>query len=227
MTLVTAEAIAAQPTRPDVPYAMEHYNNKMMCVIDTETTGLDANFHEIVQICIIALDSNFNPMKGITPFYMNIKPNFPERIDPKAIEINKMDMATIINSGFDSDKAIDLLEIWIKKLNIKGNKYGGANKIMPLGQNYQFDKAFIQKWLGVDQYNTWFDYHYRDTMCAALYMNDRAGMRAEKIPFPKVNLQYLATTLNVTEQGRAHDALSDCLTTAEVYKRLLKSGGLF
>jgi DNA polymerase III epsilon subunit-like protein len=205
-------------------YAMQHWNNKMCCVMDTETTGLDPNFHEIVQICIIALDSNFDPMKGVIPFYVNLIPDYPERVDPKAIEINKMDMAKIMTSGFDRHKAIDMLGTWIQKLKIKGNKYGGANKIMPLGQNYGFDAAFIKAWLGVDQYNEWFDYHYRDTMHAALYMNDRAGMKAEKVPFPKVNLQYLATTLNIKSE-RAHDALSDCLVTAEVYKRMCKGAG--
>lgn len=206
-------------------YAMQHWNNKMMAVMDTETTGLDPNFHEMVQLCIIPLDANFNPLKGVIPFYVNLKPNFPERVDAKALEVNKMDMAKIMTEGFDRDKAIDMLIEWYKKLGIRGNAYGNPNKIMPLGQNYQFDKAFIQAWLGVELYNELFDYHYRDTMCSALYLNDRAGMRAEKVPFPKVNLQYLATTLGIKSE-RAHDALSDCLVTAEVYKKLMASGSI-
>jgi DNA polymerase III epsilon subunit-like protein len=217
--------VANEPFDPG-NYAMVHFNNNMCCVMDTETTGLDPNFHEIVQICVIALDSNFNPLKGMMPFYVNLKPNYPERVDAKAIEINKLDMANIMNTGFDRDKAADMFEAWFKKLGIKNNKYGNGNKIMPLGQNYSFDKAFIQAWLGVEQYNQYFHYHYRDTMNSALFMNDRAGMRAEKVPFPKVNLQYLATTLGIGGD-KAHDALADCLKTAEVYKRLLKAGGLF
>lgn len=222
----TPEAIAASERKIE-NYAMQHWNNRLMCVMDTETTGLDCNYHEMVQLCIIALDSNFEPMKGVIPFYINIKPEYPERVDAKALEINKMDMAKIISTGFDKEKAVDLLRAWIEKLKIKNNKYAGANKIIPLGQNYQFDKGFIQAWLGVEQYNELFDYHYRDTMCAALFMNDRAGMRAEKVPYPKVNLQYLATTLGIQTPGQAHDALADCLKTAEVYKRLCRAGSMF
>lgn len=224
MTTATLEAPPETQTDPG-NYAMTHFNNNMCCVIDTETTGLDPNFHEMVQLCIIALDSNFKPLKGISPFYINIKPNFPERADAKALEITKMDMAQIILSGFDRDKAVDMLETWIKKLGIKNNKYGTANKIMPLGHNYQFDMGFIKAWMGVDLYNDLFHYHYRDSMVTALYLNDRAGMRAEKIPYPKVNLQYLATTLGIKSE-RAHDALSDCQTTAEVYRTLVKSGAM-
>lgn len=226
-TKTITEQDIANSERKTENYAMQHWNNKLMCVMDTETTGLDPNFHEMVQICIIALDSNFDPMKGVVPFYINIKPEYPERVDPKAIEINKLDMAKIINTGFDRHKAIDMLRAWIEKLKIKCNKYGNVNKIMPLGQNYSFDKAFIQAWLGPDDYNELFDYHYRDTMHAALFMNDRAGMRAEKIQFPKVNLQYLATTLGISTPGQAHDAMADCLKTAEVYKRLCKAGSMF
>jgi DNA polymerase III alpha subunit (gram-positive type) len=172
--------MTTEETKPQA-YSQQHWNNKMMCVMDTETTGLDPNFHELVQVCIIALDSNFNPLKGVIPFYVNLKPNFPERVDPKAIEINKMDMAKIMSTGFDRDKAIDMLEAWIGKLGIRGNKYGGANKIMPLGQNYQFDMGFIKAWLGVEQYNEWFDYHYRDTMTTALFLKMRPLVPSEAV----------------------------------------------
>lgn len=225
MKIVRNEAELINAPKREDNYAMQHWNNKMMAVMDTETTGLDPSFHEMVQFCCIALDANFNPLKGVIPFYVNLKPNFPERVDPKALEINKLDMAKIMVEGFDRDKAVDMFVEWYRKLGIRGNAYGNPNKIMPLGQNYQFDMAFIQSWMGVELYRELFDYHYRDTMSSALYINDRAGMKAEKIPFPKVNLQYLATTLGVKTE-RAHDALSDCLVTAEVYKKLCQAGSV-
>lgn len=204
-------------------YAMEHWNNKMCCVIDTETTGLDPNFHEIIQIAVVPLTSNFEILRGVLPFHVNLKPEYPERADPQALSVNKRVMTEIIDRGMDKFKALDLFDDWFHKLEIKMNKYGNPNKIMPLGQNYGFDKSFIQAWMGVETYNNYFDYHYRDTMHAALYLNDRAGAHAEKVPFPKVNLQYLATTLKI-ESDRAHDALEDCLTTAKVYKQLCFTG---
>jgi DNA polymerase III epsilon subunit-like protein len=200
---------------------MQHFNGNPCCVIDTETSGLDSTFHEILEIAIVPLDYNFEPWKGCLPFYLRMKPNHPERISPEAIRINKLDVAKCIANGVDQEAGSELLQEWIRKLNIPANKYGSPNRIMPLGQNYQFDKGFIQQWLGPATYDSMFHYHYRDTMVSALAMNDRAGYYAERIPFPKVNLQYLATTLGVKTLG-AHNALHDALTTARVYQKLMK-----
>lgn len=203
---------------------MEHWNGSQMCVIDTETTGLDPYWHEIIQICILPLDSNIKPRKDVLPFYIEIRPDFPERIDPEAMTVNKLDACKIATRGFDREKAKDMLRDWIDKLDLPFTKSGSYRKrIIPLGQNYAFDRAFILRWLGVHEYNEFFDYHYKDTMIAAHYLNDRAAMHGEAVPFAKVNLSWLANKLNVQNE-RAHDALSDCVTTAEVYRRLLMQG---
>jgi DNA polymerase III epsilon subunit-like protein len=42
-----------------------------------------------------------------------------------------------------------------------------------------------------------------------------------EIPFPKVNLQYLCSQLKV-ERDRSHEAMQDCVATAEVYRKMLR-----
>jgi len=204
--------------------SMQHWNGCQMCVIDTETTGLDPHWQEIIQICILPLDSDLKPRKDVNVFYMEMKPEFPERASPEAFRVNKLDAAKIMSRGMDQEKAKDLLDDWINKLDLPLNK-GGINrcKIIPLGHNYAFDMGFLKRWLGIDQYNEYFHYHFRDSMSAAAYLNDRAAVHAEKIPYPKVNLQYLCSCLKI-ETERAHDALQDCLATAEVYRLLVNQG---
>lgn len=207
--------------------SMVHWNHHQMCVIDTETTGLDPHFHEMIQICILPLDSNFKPLRdkegnGVMPFYINIKPEHPERISPEAMKVNQLSFTELARTGKDRLAAIDLFEKWVNdKLDLGVNKYGTPKKIMPLGQNYQFDKGFISRWLGDELYREYFHYHYRDTMIAANFLNDRAAFQAEKVPFSKTNLTWLAKELKVS-YDRAHDALQDCLATAEVYRRLCR-----
>lgn len=203
--------------------AMIHWNGNQMCVIDTETTGLDAGWHEMIQICILALDSNLKPRRDILPFYIEIIPEHPERADPKAMQINRLDFAIIGQRGYDQEKAKDLLAGWIKKLDLPTTKYGNRKKIIPLGQNYAFDQGFIKAWLGTELYNEYFHYAYRDTKIVAQYLNDRAAMHAEKVPYSKTSLGWLAKRLDVPHE-RAHDALSDCQATAEIYRRLLQQG---
>lgn len=205
--------------------SMQHWNGNQVCAIDTETTGLDPLYDEILQIAILPLDSDFELRKDILPFNITMKPEYPDRIKAEAMQVNKLDLDTIMATGFDKETGIQLLEEWYKKLGLPCTKYGRPKKVIPLGQNYAFDKGFIQQWLGIDLYNDLFDYHYVDTMIAANYMNDRAAFHAETVPFSKVNLQYLASTLKI-KTDRLHDALQDAYTCARVYKAMMKLGPL-
>jgi DNA polymerase III epsilon subunit-like protein len=203
--------------------SMEHWNGNQLCAIDTETTGLDSHYHEIIQICILPLDSNIQPRKDIMPFYINMMPWFPERADPDALKKNKLQLADLMIKGFDKDSSIDLLGEWLEKLDLPYTASGRRKQIVPLGQNYAFDIRFMHAWIGIAMYNEYFHYHFKDTMIAAGWLNDRAAMHGEKVPYSKVNLQWLARTHNIKTE-RAHDALQDCVTTAKVYKEMLKIG---
>lgn len=147
----------------------------------------------------------------------------PERIDPEAIKVNKIDLNNVQLRGFDKEKAKDMLRDWIIKLRLPVSKYGNPNKIRPLGQNYAFDRDFIIRWLGIEMYNEFFDYHFADTMATAIYLNDRAAMHAQPIPYPRVNLTRLADIHHI-EYEKKHNALSDCLCTAAVYKKMIQQG---
>lgn len=203
--------------------SMEHWNGNQMVVIDTETTGLEAGWHEMIQVCMLPLDSNLNPRKDVNPFYILVKPDHPERADKKAMEVNQLTFAEIGQKGHDRIAAIDLFQKWVEKLGLPYTKYGNRKQIIPLGQNYAFDKGFIEHWLGVDMYVTNFYRQYRDTMIAANFLNDRAAFHAEAVPFPKQNLSYLATKFGLDTTG-AHDALADCLMTAKVYQKMIAQG---
>jgi DNA polymerase III epsilon subunit-like protein len=202
---------------------MQHWNENQVCVIDTETTGTNPLLNEIVQICILPLDSNLDPRKDVIPFYVTIKPESPEYWNPEAKELNRELFIKAMASGHDSEKVKDLLRDWVKKLKLPLTKWGTPHRIIPLGHNFAFDRSFLMKWLG-DQYEEFFDGRYRDTMTAALYLNDRAGFHANKVEYAKVNLRYLCSTLKIDMGSRAHDALADCLSTAQVYKALCRQG---
>lgn len=202
---------------------MVHWNGNQLCVIDTETTGLDPTIHEMIQICILPLDSDCLPRQDVIPFYIELKPDNPEAVSREALRVHGIDIRKICASGMDRLAAIDLFEDWFKKLGLPTTRGGYPKRIMPLGQNYAFDKAFMLKWLGFATYEEYFFYHYRDTMIAALFLNDQAAVHGEDVPFKKVNLSWLAKETSV-QIDRAHDALQDCLATAGVYRQLIRRG---
>lgn len=200
--------------------SMVHWNSNEVAVIDVETTGLQAGYHEIIQIAIVMLDSNFDVRTDVMPFQLKLKPDHPERVAKQAMRVNGLNLEDLMAKGIPQVEAVDLFIQWYESLDIPYNKSGyNQCKIIPLGQNYAFDKGFIQSWLGLETYDRYFHYHHRDTMIAAHFVNDCYAMKAEDVPFAKTNLKWLCKKLNITN-ARAHDALQDCIATAQVYKRL-------
>lgn len=203
--------------------SMRHWNGHQICAIDVETSGLDPYWHEILQICILPLDSDLKPRRDVTPFYIDMAPEFPHRISEEALKVNRLNINRILMRGINQDKAKDLLEDWINKLGLPYTPSGFRKRIIPLAHNYNFDKPFIQRWLGIETYSDYFDSRVRDTMGISLFLNDAADMHAEKVPYSKNTLSWLASKLDVTIE-RAHDAMQDCIATAEVYRKLLQHG---
>ena len=203
--------------------SMVHWNGDQVCVMDLETTGLEPGYHEIIQIALVALDSNFDIRTDIIPFCVNIAPEYPERIDIEAMAVNKQDAATLINTGIDPFKVMELLGHWIDKLELPYTRSDKRKRIRFLGHNVAFDISFLKVWLGLEQYDDWFSYISIDTMDAAGFINNHCAMNAIKIPFPKVRLSYLCNVLDV-EHRQKHDALEDCLATARCYKKMTQRG---
>lgn len=195
---------------------MTHLNGHLLCAIDTESTGLKAGYHDIIQVAIIPLDANIKPYKDKAPFYTDLQPKRPENYDPEAFKVNRMKMVNAQLNGIEAFRAADLFDEWFENLQLGPNK-----RIIPLAHNWPHDRAFMVDWLGHETVNHCFDGRHRDTMVVASYANDLAEWRHEQLPYAKVELRYLATTLKI-HQERAHNALDDALTTAEVYRELMK-----
>lgn len=180
--------------------------DKIFAVIDAETTGRNHRVHDMIQICILPLDSDLNPIKEDV-FYYQIKADRPENTDPKALEICQLDPL----QGIDKEEALRLFTHWNLSL---ANKYK-VKKIIPIGQNYSFDKEFMTNFLGFEFYDLIFDYNYRDTKQNGAYLSDSV------LPGFKSSLAKQAEYFEI-DNSNHHDALNDCLVTAEIYKAQLK-----
>jgi len=192
-----------------------HHSN-LMCAMDVETTGLEGGFHEIVQIAIQPLDCNYEPREGIHPFYLEMKPEYPERASKKAMQVNGMDLTYLSMFGTPQETATDMLIDWFKSLKLAGN-----SKIIPLAHNWPFDYSHISSWLGPDLMSTMFSPHARDSMQLAITIGDVFSERGDRSPFSLYNLKYLCRFYGIPYNPETHDALHDSLTTAKLYIQLL------
>jgi len=200
-----------------------HLNGNLMAAVDVETTGLDAGIHDLVQVCVLPLDSHFMPLetlneKPLAPFCQYIQPKRPENADAKAMKANKLSIDWLLNNGIEPYRAADLFEEWWESLNL-----GFKKKLCPLGANTPFDRGFMIEWLGPESYYQFFDYHSRDIQSVANYLNDRADHHNQKPPFPFVSVSSLATKLSIPHE-HAHDAMQDCLIEAAIYRKMLGMG---
>lgn len=195
---------------------MIHLNGNKLCAVDCETSGLNPDEHELLQICVLPLDSDFKPDPKVTPFYMEMQPMYPKKIQKRALAVNGLDLNHLMTNCVPGHRVADLFVDWFDGLGLAPNK-----GIVPLGQNYQFDMRFIRAWLGNLTYEMCFkDQGHRDTKCVINFINDRAYQKGLPIPFPKTGLSAVATRLGINTDG-AHDAMADCIMTAKVYKKLM------
>lgn len=199
----------------NIPSGLITLNNNMLCVVDTETTGLVSNYHDLVQVAILPLDSNLDPCPNINPFYMNMKPDFPERATPAALAKNGLSLDELAMAP-DKYEVADYLDEWFKSLQLPMGK-----RIIYLCQNSPFDVAFLKSWLGPGAFDQYFARRGRDTLFSANMINDRAALRGQPIPFSNVSLEGLAGFFGIPYDN-AHDALADCIITGKVYRELLR-----
>lgn len=192
-----------------------HWNSHLLCVIDIETSGKDPTKHDILQIAVLPLASNLKPDTKIGHFYMEMQPIKPEKyIESDAMRCNKLDWYNLRDTALDPWKVSELFEEWWQGLKLPFRK-----TIIPIAHNWPFEHGFLHDWLGGTAMQDFF-FGFRDTMALANSMNDMADMRNEAYPFPKVSLDYMCSHLKV-ENYKPHDALADCIATAEVYRKLV------
>jgi len=195
----------------------EHLIGNIMTAVDIETTGKVAGYHEIVQIAIVPLDEDYNPLPHVLPFYTNIKPKHPDRMGREAQDVHGLDITELQQTAPSQEKAADMFFDWYDNLNIPLYHH-----IVPLAHNWPFEFSFIQQWLGYETMNNMFHGMARDSIRLALSINDWCHLHGEKMPFKHVSLSYLCDFFKIERIGTAHDALSDALACATLYRTLLQ-----
>lgn len=190
-------------------------NGNLLVAIDLETTGREPGYHEIIQIAILPLDNNIRPLKDVRPFYTTIRPDYPERQEPGAARVHRLTLSELLLHAPTQDRVADYLLEWFHHLELPHSR-----TLTPLAQNWSFERAFLTAWLGVDMVDTLFHPLARDPMSFAIALNDQAAFRGEELPFAHVGLGSLCNRFGITNET-AHDALSDCFATAEVYRAML------
>ena len=178
-----------------------------LAFIDTETTGLNPDRHEVIEFACIIVRQIERPGRGpeteiVEEFEIKIKPEHIENAEETALRIN----------GYTEEDwifAIDAKNAW----EHIAKKVAGCNMV---SHNITFDHAFVTK--SFEKYNVenTFHFHKIDTISMAFArLYDRPDVQ-------KFSLRALCDFFKV-ENSKAHTALADTRALYEVYKKMMQS----
>ena len=178
----------------------------IITVFDTETSGLNPDKHEILEVALLSLilDQDGNSYT-LTEFERKIKPERLYLASKKALEINGYSDAAWVGAQSFTE-VVDEMRPIIEKSDVF------------LGQNMIFDLRFLDE--NCKRHNIICPEFpaYIDTK----EMADKL-VRAEWLK--RSGMDYLVEHYNINVRGRAHTALVDCWRTFRVWEKLLNDSG--
>ncbi len=178
-----------------------------LAFIDTETTGTDPNYHEIIELAVIICRQVERPGKGpkievIEECEWKIKMDRPDRADEQALRVN----------GYNE---VD----WMFAIDRKNAMEEFAKKTQGcsfVSHNLTFDYSFVMKAFEDTGVENRMHYAKLDTISIAfarLYDAPQAD---------KFSLRALCELLKV-DNTKAHTALADTRALVEVYRKMMNA----
>ena len=183
---------------------MAQIKKQNLAFVDIETTGLDADMHEIISIGCVLVAQDWS---GETPsfevldkFELKVKPEHIETADKTSLKICGYDEADWV-FAYSLPEA---LKIFAKK----------TEDAIMVGHNLFFDDKFIDRSFKKTGIENKMHYHKLDTISIAF-----AKLHGRE-DIDKFSLRQLCMHFKI-ENRAAHTALADAEATFELYKKLL------
>lgn len=164
--------------------------------IDSETTGLDSDFNEAIEWAAIRVSKNGQE----TTFEARVKPTYPERFHPKAMEVNGYTKEGWETTPLESSVAAGMAKI--------------CQGAILVGHNVPFDEGFLRAFLKKHGLEPTWHYHKLDTMALAWPLVGSGEISG-------LSLSNLCAWANTT-QPTPHRAMADARCVQVVYEKLME-----
>ena len=171
---------------------------KVKCFIDVETTGLNPEVHEIIEICIVRCVENMPAQVWVE----KIAPKNIDRADSTALQINRFTWKSWADAREEEEAAEIILEMT-----------AGATLI---GHNVRFDEAFISELLHRHDMKPKYSRRLIDTVALAHEHIEHIG---------SLSMDNIREYYNWSLAG-AHSARKDALDCMRLYNRLCRCSAL-
>lgn len=174
--------------------------NQALAFIDIETTGLDRDNHEIIELGAIIARMKDGEFIVIDELNLKIQPKNIEKAEPQALRINGYNEADWLFAVSLEDAMKELAK-----------KTDGA---IFVAHNVTFDYGFIESAFKKTNTENKMHYHRLDTISLAF------GILHSNDDISKLSLRALCEKYGI-ENKRAHSAFADAYATYEVFKKLM------
>ncbi len=181
-------------------------------VCDTETTGLDPDNNDVIEVSILRLSTGEQRT-------WCLKPQKPENIEEKALKVNGVNIDDLLwktASGKekyrDVNSVLPEIENWVADSGIEL-----FNRLI-CGHNIAFDIAMLKSlWKRSGNEDTYpFCYHSVDTKSLAIFMDFALGKKSEKY-----SLAGCVKTYNIPKK-KFHGAEADVQMTKDLFLEMAK-----
>jgi DNA polymerase III alpha subunit (gram-positive type) len=172
---------------------------KNISMIDVETTGLDSQKHEIIEIGLVVFESE-SPFKVLNTFNTKVKPEHPETGSSMAFQVN----------GYTEKEWADAPSLY----SALGEMEEMCKGSTMLAYNVSFDWSFLQEAYKKTKQRSPFDYHRLDLFTVA-WMN---------IPHEEIanwKLKTVCEKLGIAPEPEIHRAINGAKAGYDVYRSIL------
>ena len=184
--------------------------------IDTETTGVVREKHEIVQLAAIV--TNEDASEILDEINITIRPENVEAIDPAAIATSNKTVDDLLANEYSMKEAH---KVFCEFLGKHINKYDRTYKGHFVAYNSQFDEDFVRLLFdrcGDHYYGSWF---WNPSLCVMKEFAFLIRDHRQKIANFKLCTVCEFADIKFDEENGAHDALYDVRKTVELFKKLI------
>ncbi len=165
-----------------------------LCFFDCETTGLDADKHEMISYALIVhedLEQIYSREQKITPLRIN-------EADPEALKVNKYRAENWRNASHPQTEAYFLRDF-----------FNNNENMIIVGHNPGFDRAFLKSLIRRYDHTAKIPHRMIDTRCLAMASLFPLGLKSSKLDDIRDFLGW--------SKEYAHTALGDVCDTRDLF----------